>query len=924
MSKNSTLFFCLNEKDEKQEFNPDGFPRIFTVSQDKTNSFSVIKGLYKESIKGNHSPNISLILAAHGSSGNFSFNGESSLHPAQIIQRAVAESPTAITSHVNLDLFGCQVGTGVAKDRDDKQFLDPADATKKILYERNEQYYKDFLPENSSVILNGGNKKILIPFVKYLIEDLQLEIKRGGVLNEDSSAFDKVLFKIFQSPNTVKLAYKDKAGETHFFKSSAIKPLSKADTNPENIKRHMLNEMKEFVEWSKALVTPKEHAQLKSNLAKLEKRITSEHLRNYGDMALSLEFVRGKTKYAQPYFDNGYQLINSPLYQNKFGTSEIGLLKFVLQENKEFFLKNSEELNRREKNALLIAAINGNFEEHGAEIIDKLISSPHFNPNSHHPELGTPLTAAISSNDEKLVRRLVALGAKIDQLSVDEKGNRFRSPLEEAIIRADVGVVRSLLESKLFNDLDGNSYPDASSAIIYTISNCQKKEERLKILEMLLTKGCDPNYENKANNFGLPLILMVQQKDVDAIRLMTKHKADLNHISARYGTPLLAAIKNNDQDMVRVLRELGADVNLKTQFGTPLNNAIKLGNLAAAEVLIELGAKVNDNDIAKAKGIPKMMQLLHNAKAQQDIAPATKTAPHLKPVVTTVTATKPAVATSAKPTATKPVTVIKSPPQKISPAPVPTPTSISTKAENPLQPPKTPVSNQIQRASRPKSPLPQTQLRVAAEQMVFTREAHDKETGQEKRHISITKDDFRDELGQRLKSNEAEDRQKVTPQDFSFTISPDQQRVELKGSALIKSSGEFEADFADFGGLEFVEEKGGAKFFGKGLQLKNSSFRNCILSGVDFSGFSAENFKTLSFVGCKLQNCLLPAGIKMTEELDAKGNTILKGIDTKTTAPTEYSNMQVKTPQRPGSAASRRSATSMAQPLNATFAEALR
>src|SRR5262249_23054961 len=95
--------------------------------------------------------------------------------------------------------------------------------------------------------------------------------------------------------------------------------------------------------------------------------------------------------------------------------------------------------------------------------------------------------------------------------------------------------------------------------------------------------------------------------NVDAVKSLLAHGADINAPERAGQTALMWAIEEHHADVARLLIEHGADVNALSHAGfTPLLFAARQGDVESARLLLEKGANVNvtanmgsDGDAAK-------------------------------------------------------------------------------------------------------------------------------------------------------------------------------------------------------------------------------------------------------------------------------------------------------------------------------------
>jgi ankyrin repeat protein len=140
-------------------------------------------------------------------------------------------------------------------------------------------------------------------------------------------------------------------------------------------------------------------------------------------------------------------------------------------------------------------------------------------------------------------------------------------------------------------DLDREAFTEGTwkaTPLWFAIS----RGRNLALAEYLLKRGCNPNHCLFAAAF---------HDDVPAIRLLTRHGADVNQ-SALDETPFLGAIKTSHFGPAKVLLELGADPNYRDRRGmTALHYMLKKGSdRQHFAMLLAHGAR---GDIGNAEGV---------------------------------------------------------------------------------------------------------------------------------------------------------------------------------------------------------------------------------------------------------------------------------------------------------------------------------
>lgn len=112
----------------------------------------------------------------------------------------------------------------------------------------------------------------------------------------------------------------------------------------------------------------------------------------------------------------------------------------------------------------------------------------------------------------------------------------------------------------------------------------------------LLTKAVKTSRNlNKEFDFKLtPLIYAAEQGNLEAVKLLASHGADINLLAGGY-YPLLSAAMGNQSDVAHYLLDKGALVNQPSSYGTPLGWAIENSNPSLAMKIIEKNADLSDN-----------------------------------------------------------------------------------------------------------------------------------------------------------------------------------------------------------------------------------------------------------------------------------------------------------------------------------------
>ena len=189
-------------------------------------------------------------------------------------------------------------------------------------------------------------------------------------------------------------------------------------------------------------------------------------------------------------------------------------------------------------------------------IIKQIENSTTEEINAEDDEGDTPLTLAVQYAFPKIVQELIIKGANIKHVPTDGKT-----------------VLQIALTQKLI-----------------------KKKEIIKIANILIEYGADPNFITTKGNNALLTALLQDMPDV-AANLVIKN-VDVNHKNNKGETPLIVACNKDLDAIVDLLIEKRADVNVSELQGiTPLIMAAKQQNSYLIDKLIKSGAKVNHRDI---------------------------------------------------------------------------------------------------------------------------------------------------------------------------------------------------------------------------------------------------------------------------------------------------------------------------------------
>ena len=258
------------------------------------------------------------------------------------------------------------------------------------------------------------------------------------------------------------------------------------------------------------------------------------------------------------------------------------------------------------------------------------------NLDVHYRNGYTPLQSAAWYGDHEMVQVLLGY------VDVNARGDDGWTALHEAaldgsdnwklpnIVQSSLDVTRTLLQ----HGADVNARTDFGLTTLHATTD-------VEVVRVLLKHGANVSAEDEEGR--TPLHEAAKNGNVELVRMLIEHGADVNVRTKDGSTPLLMAAKlgnmedeegetqlhketrNGNVELVRMLIEHGADVNVRTNYSsTPLLAAARFGNIEVVRVLLEHGANVEAEDkkrrtsfqIASMKGYNDVVELLsdHGAK----------------------------------------------------------------------------------------------------------------------------------------------------------------------------------------------------------------------------------------------------------------------------------------------------------------------
>jgi ankyrin repeat protein len=172
--------------------------------------------------------------------------------------------------------------------------------------------------------------------------------------------------------------------------------------------------------------------------------------------------------------------------------------------------------------------------------------------NSRNFSGETPLFVAIEECDDlEVVKLLINSGANINS-----RNSYGETPLSKAVQSGNMDMVRELLRRGA--DINSKNRRGITPLIIAI------EDRDYPMVKFLLDAGADPNVRDNNKKSVLALTVTSNQGNIEIVRELLKHGADIN-AQDRYGnTPLMEAIyPSDDYETVKFLLESGADYTIR-------------------------------------------------------------------------------------------------------------------------------------------------------------------------------------------------------------------------------------------------------------------------------------------------------------------------------------------------------------------------
>ncbi len=191
------------------------------------------------------------------------------------------------------------------------------------------------------------------------------------------------------------------------------------------------------------------------------------------------------------------------------------------------------------------------------------------------------LLSAIGIGEVALVRRILEKGADVNAQ------NKYGTALYQAIYKDDLETIEILLGHP---NIDVNAVGNrGTTALSWATAMCDQE-----LVKKLLARGADANPPTATSTC---LAETAMRGDMEILRLLLDHGADVNTKFPRMNTALMEACARSDAPVVKFLLDRGADASLWVEGqGDALKTAASVGDENIVGLLLTHGANVKTLD----------------------------------------------------------------------------------------------------------------------------------------------------------------------------------------------------------------------------------------------------------------------------------------------------------------------------------------
>ncbi|ANB59930.1 ankyrin repeat domain-containing protein [Anoxybacteroides amylolyticum] len=198
---------------------------------------------------------------------------------------------------------------------------------------------------------------------------------------------------------------------------------------------------------------------------------------------------------------------------------------------------------------------------------------------------GTPLDIAMKTKHKKIVVELLRAGAKSAYMPLPPLSFTIASVLPQSE-ETNEELVKQMINKQTVKERD----KDGNTPLHYAIDSGD-----IELVRLLVQHGADVNATNEAGT--TPLMKAAQFGQTEIVKFLYAHGADINRTDDQGETALSKAVEGNQVATVQFLLQAGANVNIKTTIGkTALMTAAEYGYDNLVSLLLRHGADVNVKD----------------------------------------------------------------------------------------------------------------------------------------------------------------------------------------------------------------------------------------------------------------------------------------------------------------------------------------